>query len=229
MALLCGSPSWHYTSSPPPPPPLPSPQPEGEPRCDQSHGVREYMYQLGAVRRRRGCMYIHHNHWLAHALVGLGTVLYPQWRSFRRIIDSLRSRPKRTPPPRHQGQDLPRERIITPYVAPRHVARAVRDAGLNPKTGDISESTTPLRGAEGGGREEGRCRHNSTRTQTSPTPDLKENLVLIDDDVPTAIAEHIARAAEAHNGTALVVKDLPRESLPDLFLRAKLVVDWCMR
>ena len=170
-------------------------------------------------------MYIHHNHWLAHAL----------------------------------GQDLPRNRIITPYVAPHHVEKAVRAAGLNPKTGDISMATTV--------RAVYYCTTNATpmdRRRTTPLPShsatasplrcppaarpsplhatrlpchqplyrfhqplrgLKENLILIDDDVPGNVAQHLIRVAAAHNGTAVVVKGYTKDQLIDLYLKAKVTFE----
>lgn len=171
---------------------------EGEQGCDQSSGVREFMYQLSDMRKKPGCMYIHHNHWLAHSL----------------------------------GQNLPRDRIITPYIAPHHVEKAVRAAGLNPKTGDISVATTVLCTElintssilnHRSHRATGNSHKPASIPARQPLRHLKENLILIDDDVPGNIVQHIQRVAKAHNGSAVLVKGFSKEQLSDLYLKAKVV------
>jgi len=104
----------------------------------------------------------------------------------------------------HQGHDLPRERIITPYIAPHVVTQAVKLVGLNAYDGEISEVTTPKRGKLG-------------------------NVVLIDDDVPRNVVTSISATARKVNMTARVVKGIPQMELPEVYQSAMVVIDWCMR
>ena len=121
----------------------------------------------------------------------------------------------------HEGHNLPRERIITPYIAPHvvptgvvssqgadkvpaQVTQAVKLVGLNAYDGEISEVTTPKRGKLG-------------------------NVVLIDDDVPRNVVTSISATARKVNMTARVVKGVSQMELPELYQSAMVVIDWCMR
>ena len=176
-------------------------KPEGEQSCDQSSGVREFIYQLSDMRRSasvsptRDILPRRDVTLFFACLLLLGAAARKRGCSYIHHLHWLAH---------NIGQNLPRDRIITPYIAPHHVEAAVERAGLNPLTGDISVATTPLRA-------------------------VKENIVLIDDDVPGHIQQHIIRLAQAHNGTGVVVKGFSKAQLGDLYLKAKLVFDYCMR
>lgn len=59
--------------------------------------------------------------------------------------------------------------------------------------------------------------------------DKKENLVLIDNDSPDEIRAAVEGFCQELGCNATVVIHFQRSALPDLFDRAKIVIDWCMR
>lgn len=98
---------------------------------------------------------------------------------------------------------LPSERIIHPYISPPIVERAIRRAGLQ-HDGVILFEKSALRS-------------------------IKDNLVLLDDDVPEKIHRLVEKAARAAGGIMIRLADMNTETLMESYEKGKIVIDWCMR
>jgi len=102
-----------------------------------------------------------------------------------------------------EGLRLPRERVIHPYLSPPMVEAAFTRAGLT-QEGVILYDRSQIRGR-------------------------KEDLVLVDNDVPHAVEPIIREAAVAAGGRALTLDNLNRSQMIDAYERGKVMFDWCMR
>lgn len=98
---------------------------------------------------------------------------------------------------------LPPERVIHPYISPFLVEHSFHRTGLQ---------------------------HNGLILyEKSQLKDIKENLVLLDNDIPGEFVEKVKSLVAKVNGTALRLDGLSREELLSAYERGKVVIDWCMR
>lgn len=97
---------------------------------------------------------------------------------------------------------LPPERIIQPYITPSIVNFAHAHAGL------LADGVISF------------LRRDNEVT--------KDDVVLIDDDVPIAVVQIIKAAAARAGGSAVTLANFSSIELLQLYRKAKIVVDWCM-
>jgi hypothetical protein len=98
---------------------------------------------------------------------------------------------------------LPIERIIHPYISIPIVELARTVAGLD-HLGNIVY-------------------------QKSAIKQIKENIVLTDDDIPGNIRQIIMTAARQAGGSDINMANMPLDKLLQSYQRSKIVIDWCMR
>jgi len=99
--------------------------------------------------------------------------------------------------------DLPPERIIHPYISSFLVERSIHRVGLQ---------------------------HNGLILyEKSQLKNVKENLVLLDNDIPGEVCDKLKEITEKAGGKALRLDGLNRTELISAYKRGKVVVDWCMR
>ena len=102
-----------------------------------------------------------------------------------------------------EGLKLPKERVIHPYISPPLVELAMQRAGLT-ADGVILYEKSAIRSR-------------------------KENLVLVDNDVPHVVHGVINEAVARIGGKTLYLDNLDRKQIIDAYERAKVMIDWCMR
>ena len=102
-----------------------------------------------------------------------------------------------------EGLKLPKERVIHPYISPPMVELAMQRAGLT-ADGVILYERSAIRSR-------------------------KENLVLVDNDVPDVVYQVIKEAVARIGGKTLYLDNLDRKQIIDAYERAKVMIDWCMR
>lgn len=105
----------------------------------------------------------------------------------------------------YNGQQikLPRERIIHPYLSIPFFEKAFSRAALH-HNGIILYSKSELK-------------------------NIKEKLVLIDNDVPLSVVDVIKKAAINAGGIAIVIESLSQDQIIETYEKGMIVIDWCMR
>ena len=98
---------------------------------------------------------------------------------------------------------LPKERIIHPYISISTVERAFRVAGLQ--------------------------RDGVILYQKSKLINIKENILLCDDDVPDDILEILSTQVKKAGGKMIVLTGLSHQNILKLYEKSKVTIDWCMR
>jgi len=114
---------------------------------------------------------------------------------------------------------FPRERILTPYIAPLFIKNALKwtiGRDQSQSDGDISVLTSPLRS-------------------------IKRNLILVDNDVPSQLIHEMKEIVLSLSSSLyrdqvgeveielVVLRDYNQLELIELYKEAKVVFDWCMR
>lgn len=109
---------------------------------------------------------------------------------------------------------IPMQRILTPYISTTFVEEALSYGGLSTKTGLINYHEWSL-------KDEKLNQHG------------RNNVVLIDGDVPGAVLDIIKSTASnlfihSQGVEVIVLQNFNRTELMSLYKRAKVIVDWCM-